>query len=196
MENNAITCIILAGGRATRMGEQDKGLMMLAGKPMIEYVLEKIKPQINNIIINANKNHHIYEQYGYPIVTDQLPGNCGPLAGMASGLRASTTPFVVTVPCDSPLLPNDLVNKLYVTLKNEDAEICTVYCNQRLQPVFALMSIDLLSSMLGFLNDGKRKIGEWFRKHRLAIADFSDQADSFVNINTTEQLHTIALKLQ
>ena len=97
-----ITGIILAGGQARRMGGQDKGLIQLAQKPMIEYVLNAIKPQVDEIIINANRNQVVYEKYGYPVVADQIEGYCGPLAGMASGLQTAETPFVVTVPCDSP----------------------------------------------------------------------------------------------
>ena len=196
MATGNITGIILAGGQARRMGGQDKGLIKLARKPMIEYVLNAIKPQVDDIIINANRNQTVYEKYGFPVVTDQIEGYCGPLAGMASGLQAAKTPFVVTVPCDSPLIPDDLVQKLYTTLQDEDAEICTAHSNGRLQPVFTLMKSELLSSMLDFLNNGERKIDKWFEKHRLAIADFSAQPDTFININSAEELTEIELKLK
>jgi molybdopterin-guanine dinucleotide biosynthesis protein A len=191
-----ITGIILAGGQARRMGGQDKGLIELARKPMIEYVLNAVKPQVDDIIINANRNQTVYEGYGFPVVADEIEGYCGPLAGMASGLQAAKTPFVVTVPCDSPLIPDDLVQKLYSILQAEDAEICTAHANGRLQPVFTLMKSDLLSSMLDFLNNGERKIDKWFEKHRLAIADFSDQPDTFININSAEELIALELKLK
>jgi len=196
MATGNITGIILAGGQARRMGGKDKGLIELAQKPMIEYVLNAIEPQVDDIIINANRNHTVYEGYGFPVVADEIEGYCGPLAGMASGLQAAKTPFVVTVPCDSPLIPDDLVQKLYSILQTEDAEICTAHANGRLQPVFTLMKSDLLSSMLDFLNNGERKIDKWFEKHRLAIADFSEQPDTFININSTEELAMIELKLK
>ena len=196
MATGNITGIILAGGQAKRMGGQDKGLIQLARKPMIEYVLNAIKPQVDDIIINANRNQTDYEKYGFPVVADQIEGYCGPLAGMASGLQAAKTPFVVTVPCDSPLIPDDLVQKLYSTLQDEDAEICTALSNGRLQPVFTVMKSELLSSMLDFLNNGERKIDKWFEKHRLAIADFSEQPDTFININSAEELAAIELKLK
>jgi len=196
MATGNITGIILAGGRARRMGGQDKGLIQLARKPMIEYVINAIDPQVDAIIINANRNQADYEKYGFPVVADQIEGYCGPLAGMASGLQAAKTPFVVTVPCDSPLIPDDLVQKLYSTLQDEDAEICTALSNGRLQPVFTLMKSELLPSMLDFLNNGERKIDKWFEKHRLAIADFSEQPETFININSAEELAAIELKLK
>ncbi len=196
MATGNITGIILAGGRARRMGGQDKGLIQLARKPMIEYVLNAIEPQVDAIIINANRNQKVYGKYGYPVVADQIGGYCGPLAGMASGLQAAKTPFIVTAPCDTPLIPDDLVHKLYSILQDEDAEICTAHANGRLQPVFTLMKSELLSSMLDFLNSGERKIDKWFEKHRLAIADFSEQAETFININSAEELAAIELKLK
>ncbi len=196
MATGNITGIILAGGRARRMGGQDKGLIQLGMKPMIEYVLNAIEPQVDAIIINANRNQKVYGKYGYPVVADQIGGYCGPLAGMASGLQAAKTPFIVTAPCDMPLIPDDLVHKLYSILQDEDAEICTAHANGRLQPVFTLMKSELLSSMLDFLNSGERKIDKWFEKHRLAIADFSEQAETFININSAEELAAIELKLK
>jgi len=196
MATSRITGIILAGGQARRMGGQDKGLIQLAHKPMIEYVLNAIKPQVDDIIINANRNQVVYEEYGFPVVADKIEGYCGPLAGMASGLQAAKTPFVVTVPCDSPFIPDNLVHKLYSILQDEDAEICTANANGRLQPVFTLMKSELLPSMLDFLNNGERKIDKWFVKHHLAIADFSEQPDTFININSTEELTAIERKLE
>lgn len=196
MATGNITGIILAGGRARRMGGQDKGLIQLGMKPMIEYVLNAIEPQVDAIIINANRNQTTYEKYGFPVVADQIEGYCGPLAGMASGLQISETPFIVTAPCDCPLIPDNLVHKLYSTLRQENAEICTAFSNGRLQPVFTLMKSELLSSMLDFLNNGDRKIDRWFEKHHLAIADFSDQPETFININSAEELAAIELKLK
>ncbi|MFB3116115.1 MAG: NTP transferase domain-containing protein, partial [Gammaproteobacteria bacterium] len=112
------------------------------------------------------------------------------------GLQTAKTPYVVTAPCDAPLIPDDLVHRLYSTLQDEDAEICTAFSNGRLQPVFTLMKSELLSSMLDFLNNGERKIDMWFEKHHLAIVDFSDQAETFININSTEELAAIELKLK
>ena len=193
---NNITAIILAGGRAKRMQEKDKGLMQLMQRPMIEHVLNIIKPQVEKIIINANRNHSIYAQYGFPIVADQAKNYCGPLAGIASGLQASTTDYVVTVPCDSPFIPDNLVQKLYTRLANENAEICSVHCNDRLQPVFTLIRSQLLPSILDSLNCGEYKIDRWFAKHDLAIADFSDQADCFSNINSLEELKKFEQQMQ
>ncbi len=196
MPKENITGIILAGGQARRMDGQDKGLIKLANKPMIEYVLGAFESQTGSIIINANRNQTLYEKYGHPVVADQIEGYCGPLAGMASGMQEAKTDYVVTAPCDSPFIPADLVDKLYSTLSQEKAEICTAFCNGRLQPVFTLMQTDLLPSILSFLNNGERKIDKWFEKHRLAVADFSDQPDTFININSAEELAAIEIKIK
>lgn len=196
MSNKDITAIILAGGQGKRMGGKDKGLIPLLQKPMIEYVLDAITPQVGKVIINTNSPPDRYTQYALTIVADQQQGYCGPLAGMASGLQISKTPYVITVPCDSPLIPDDFVQKLYMTLQNEDAEIATVCCNGRLQPVFALISSALLPSILDCLAHGEYKIDRWFAKHRLAIHDFSVQAERFININSAVELQKIEQRIQ
>lgn len=196
MVTDAITGIVLAGGRATRMDGRDKGLIKLAQKPMIEYTLEAIKPQVDGIIISSNRNLEFYAAYGFPVIADELPEYCGPLAGVASCLRTVATPWVFTAPCDSPLLPGNLVNTLYIKLRDEDAEICTLFCAGRLQPVFALIKSSLLPAILDFLNRGERKIDRWFNEHRLAVADFSDHEECFININSAEDLQVVEARLQ
>lgn len=196
MTRSDITGVILAGGQARRMGGQDKGLIKLLNKPMIEYVLNALQPQVATIIINANRNHDAYQQYDYPVVADKFDEHYGPLAGMAAGLEISATAFIVTAPCDAPLISSTLVNKLYTTLQNENAEICTSYCNDRLQPVFTLIKSTLLLSIVNFLQRGERKIDKWFNEHRLAIADFSNEVECFSNINSTAELQNMELKLR
>ena len=117
------TGVILAGGRATRMGGRYKGLLQLAGKPMVEWVMAALKPQVADIIINANRNLDAYEAYGYRVVSDKLHGFCGPLAGIASSMESASTPYIVTTPCDSPLVPLDLAHRLYQALHVKRAEI-------------------------------------------------------------------------
>ena len=186
-----VTGIILAGGRARRMGGQDKGLLSLSGKPMIEQVLATLKPQVAKLIINANRNLDAYGAYGYPVVADEYGEFCGPLAGMASGMKAATTPLVLTVPCDAPFIPNDLAARLYAALVHEQAEISVVRWAGRLQPVFTLMQSSLLSSILAFLETGERKIDKWFTEHHWSIADFADLPNAFININSTTELASI-----
>ena len=195
MKNNAnggITGLILAGGAARRMGGGDKGLTELAGKPLIEYALARLAPQVDALIINANRNAARYADYGHPVVADEREGFQGPLAGMASGLKAAETEFMVCAPCDSPLLPEDLVERLFRQLREQDAELSVAHNGERLQPVFTLMRAALADSLLAFLDGGGRKIDQWFQQHRLAVADFSDQPAAFSNVNSPEELDAMA----
>lgn len=195
MNNNAnggITGLILAGGAARRMGGGDKGLTELAGKPLIEYALARLAPQVDALIINANRNVARYADYGHPVVTDERQGFQGPLAGMASGLKAAETEFMVCAPCDSPLLPEDLVERLFRQLREQDAELSVAHNGERLQPVFTLMRAALADSLLAFLDGGGRKIDQWFQRHQLAVVDFSDQPAAFSNVNSPEELDAMA----
>ena len=189
-----LTGAILAGGKARRMGGQDKGLISLAGKPMIEYVIAALQPQIDALLIVANRNRARYARYA-PVVGDTLDGYQGPLAGMASALQAASTRWVLTVPCDVPLVPDNLVETMRAALQNDD-EVCTVRCGERLQPVFTLMRTELLSSLLTFLNEGGRKIDRWLVKHRLAYAEFPEHYDAFENVNSKAELATMVERLQ
>ena len=186
-----VTGIILAGGRARRMGGRDKGLLKLSGKPMVEQVLDALKPQVTRLIINANRNLEAYGAYGYPVVADEYGEFCGPLAGMASGMKAATTPLVLTVPCDAPFIPDDLAARLYAALIHEHADLSVVRWAGRLQPVFTMMRSSLLPSILAFLETGERKIDKWFAEHHWSTADFADLPDAFININCTTELAAI-----
>lgn len=195
IERQSVTGVVLCGGEARRMGGVDKGLVTVAGKPMVEYVIEALRPQVGSIIVNANRSHEIYERYGYPVLADELSGFNGPLAGMASGLRAAKTEYIVTAPCDSPFLPADLVTRLAKALLMEDADICMAHNGERAQPVFSLLRSRLLQSLLGFLGRGERKIDKWFAEHKTTVADFSDQPDAFLNANTPEDIQRIAAQM-
>ena len=190
-----ITGVILAGGRAQRMGGCDKGLIKLLGKPLVEYVIRALKPQVAEMIINANRNRERYAAYGYPIIADLMDGFYGPLAGMASAMQAAKTPYIVTTPCDSPFVPSDLVKRLYGGIEKQAAEIAVAHNGERLQPVFALLDQNLRSSIIAYLKRGERKIDRWYEEHRLAIIDFSDQPNTFVNVNTPEDVETVESKL-
>ncbi len=190
-----ITGVILAGGRAQRMGGCDKGLIKLLGKPLVEYVIRALKPQVAEMIINANRNHERYAAYGYPIIADLMDGFYGPLAGMASAMQAARTPYIVTTPCDSPFVPSDLVKRLYGGIEEQTAEIAVAHNGERLQPVFALLDRNLRSSIIAYLKRGERKIDRWYEEHRLTIVDFSDQPNTFVNVNTPEDVETVENKL-
>jgi molybdopterin-guanine dinucleotide biosynthesis protein A len=191
----AVSGIILAGGRATRMGGIDKGLVDVAGRPMVEHIIERLRPQTRALIINANRSHERYAAYGLPVVGDDFGDFAGPLAGMAAGLAKAPTPWAVTVPCDSPLLPPDLVARLWTALQREGAELAVAWAEERMQPVFALLPQALLPSLRGFLAGGDRKIDRWYARHRIALADFSDSPDTFLNINTPDEQAALEARL-
>lgn len=190
-----ITGLILAGGRATRMGGEDKGLIMVAGQPMAAHIIAALRPQVGALIINANRNHGRYAALGAPVISDQVADFAGPLAGMASGLAAADTSWVVTAPCDSPLIPPDLVARLIAALKAENAELAVTWGEGRMQPVFALLPRALLPSLDAFLRAGERKIDRWYAGHRTALADFSDRPETFLNINTPEERDALEVRL-
>ena len=173
------------------MGGNDKGLVQLCGKPLVEHALAALSPQVNTVIINANRNRDRYAAYGYPVVADDREGFQGPLAGMLSCLEVVKTEFMVTVPCDAPLLPDDLVARLFRQLSEEQAQLSVAHDSARMQPVFALMPASLASSMRAFLDDGGRKIDRWFAQHKLAVTDFSDKPDCFGNVNNPVELTRI-----
>ena len=179
-----ITAVILAGGRGRRMGGKDKGLMEINDLPLIEHVLSSVSPQAGHLIINANRNIEEYQRYGFPVVSDTMADYQGPLAGFASAMAAAETEYIVTIPCDSPLLPDDLVQRLVQALNREDAELAVAQDGERLQPVFALLRVSLLPSLLDFLQRGDRKIDLWYAQHKMAKADFSDIPETFLNVNT------------
>lgn len=189
------TGIILAGGQARRMGGQDKGLIDLAGSPLIQYVLDGLLPQVGKILINANRHQDIYKHYQCPIVADNYEGFCGPLAGMASCLKIIDTPLMVTVPCDSPFIPPDLVERMYLKLLQDDADISVAHNGERIQPVFAMLKRDLFKSMDSYLCSGERKIDKWFALHKFTVTDFSDAPDTFININTRDDLVQIEKRI-
>ncbi len=191
-----VTGVILSGGQARRMGGQDKGLVMLDGKPMIEIIIDVLKPQTAKLLINANRNHDRYSQYGLELVPDELSGYCGPLAGMASALKTINTDYMVTAPCDSPFIPLDLVQRLADALENKSTEISVAHDGERIQPVFCMLKKTLLQSLTDYLTAGERKIDRWFKQHDFAVADFSDKPETFDNINTLEDVESALSKLR
>ena len=187
-----ITGLLLAGGRAQRMGGIDKGLVPFQGKPLIEHAIHRLAPQVSGLLINANRNQDIYSHYGYPIVTDESEDFAGPLAGYLVGLKACKTPYMVTAPCDSPLFPTDLVLVLADRLKKEDANIAYASSQDSegkiwAQPVFCLMKREVLHSLEQFLADGHRKIDRWFASQHACTAIFGNEP-AFANANTPEEL--------
>ena len=181
-----ITAVILAGGKARRMSGEDKGLINLNGRALIDYIISALRPQAGDILINANRNLQQYGRYGLPVVADMLGDYFGPLVGMATGMHTTDRPYIVTVPCDSPFIPGALVETLYRSLDDQQADISVAHDGTRMQPVFALLRCELLPDLLTYLDEGGRKIDTWYDRQRLAIADFSNSPDTFLNLNTPE----------
>ena len=183
---NAVSGIVLAGGQGRRMGGVDKGLQTLRGRPMIEWVLERLAPQVAEVIVNANQNVERYAAYGHRVVSDEVGGFAGPLAGLHAGLKAARHPLVATVPCDSPFLPADLVSRLASSLKENDLAVAKTGAQPH--PVFALMKREVRESLEAFLAQGGRKIDAWYAALEVVEVPFDDEADAFRNINTLEEL--------
>ena len=191
-----LTALILAGGRARRMQGQDKGLLILNGKSMIELILRQLAPQCENILINANRNLTEYRQYGYTVVPDQHPDFLGPLAGMYSGLSHTTTDWMITVPCDGPILAADYCQRMMAAATGSASKITVARLQDRIQPVYALLHRSLTDSLAACLHSGERKIDRWYQQHDFCRVDFADNPDMFENINTPDQLLTVSAKFE
>ncbi len=178
-----ITGLVLAGGRGQRWGGLDKGLIPHAGRPLVEWVLDALAPQVGGLLISANRNLETYATYGHPLVEDRQDGFQGPLAGISAGLAAAPTPWVVTAPCDGPALPADLVARLSLALAQDGAKLAAPVVAGRIQPVYALIPVDLAEDLRAYLAAGGRSVVGWLTGHRLALADFSDRPEVFANLN-------------
>ena len=181
-----VSGIVLAGGLGRRMGGVDKGLQLLHGRPMIAHVLARLAPQVDDIVINANQNLERYAAFGHRVVPDEIGGYAGPLAGLHAGLAAVSHPLAVTVPCDSPFLPSDLVARLQSDLGSNDLAVAKT--GEQPHPVFALVRRALAGNLEMFLKSGGRKIDAWYASLRVVEVLFDDEADAFRNINTREEL--------
>ncbi len=182
-----ITGLVLAGGRGTRMGGVDKGLQELHGKPLAQHVLERLAPQVGTLAINANRSLPRYATFGYPVWHDLSPDFPGPLAGLQAGLAHCHTNYLATAPCDAPLIPYDLVERLAEELHAAGADAAFVFTGDehapRHHPVCALLKRSTLSSLDQFLSAGERKMELWFSSLPHVRVRFPDD-HAFSNINT------------
>ena len=181
---NDITAVILAGGQGRRMGGQDKGLIEFNGKALVEILIADLERQSLGIVINANRNLDRYRDYGFPVINDQLQDYQGPLAGFASAMDSVDTDFILTLPCDGPQLAADYAARFIASQQQSGASICVAFDGERLQPVHALIKVDLRASLGQFLDAGDRKIDRWYSLHDYVQTDFSDCSEMFRNINT------------
>jgi molybdopterin-guanine dinucleotide biosynthesis protein A len=183
-----ITGVILAGGQGRRMGTVDKGLVSLGGRPMVAHVLDRLRPQVDEILINANQHRAEYEAFGHPVFADAIGGFAGPLAGLQVALEHATFPLVATVPCDSPFLPEDLVARLAAALHARAADLAVARTFDQPHPVFALVRREVKAHLASFLESGGRKIDAWYATLEAVEVAFDDEAEAFRNINTAAEL--------
>jgi len=198
-----ITGLVLAGGRGSRMGGVDKGLQWFNGVPLAQHALQRLRPQVGTVALNANRNLASYEGFGAAVWPDTLPDYAGPLAGFLTGLAHCRTNWLLTVPCDTPLFPTDLAHRLAQALAAQDADIALVSAPEpqpdgrrmlRPQPVFALLRHTLQGSLLDFMQAGGRKVGEWTARHRTVLVPFDRPGDdpaAFSNANTLAELNAL-----
>ncbi|MGZ8271421.1 MAG: molybdenum cofactor guanylyltransferase MobA [Methylophilus sp.] len=190
-----ITAIILSGGRATRMGGLEKGLVLLQGKPLISHVIARLTPQVDEILINANRELTSYHALNLPILQDENPDFIGPLAGFSLGLHHCKYDYLLTVPCDSPLLPLDLAQRLLTAMSQHHADMAVASSTGNAHPVFSLCKKSVLPSLTDFINQGGRKVSAWQKSQAYIEVDFNDCDDAFINLNTLEGLASLELKL-
>lgn len=195
LNHREVEALILSGGQARRMGGIDKGLIPLKNKPLIAWTLERLKPQVDHIKINANRNIEVYKEFGLEVIQDSLPDFSGPLAGFHAGLKTCTHEYLVVVPCDSPLIDGSLVAKLFESLITNGADLtyaATINKNKQIQthPVFCLMRKTVLSSLEEFLKND-RKIDLWFKQINAVEVIFENETN-FANINTPDELEKLS----
>ena len=190
MNHDTITGLILAGGLGSRMGGQDKGLVELAGQPMVKHVLDRLAPQVQQLMINANRNAAAYAQFSRWVLPDRLEGFVGPLAGLDAALHdpALAGDWVLTCPCDSPFLPLDLAPRLLAAARAAQADVAMASANGQPEPAFLLAHRRLAPGLAAFLDGGGRQIRRWVGETRHVVVDFSDCPGAFSNINTPEEL--------
>lgn len=188
MRGEAITGVVLAGGLGRRMDGNDKGLQLLRGKPLAQWVAERLAPQVDELLISANRNPERYTAFGHRVVADAIPDFAGPLAGLHAALSAAAHPLVATAPCDSPFLPEDLVSRLYAGLTAADADLALVRAGERVHPVFCLCRRELLPGLTAYLASGERRFMGWIAAVNAVEVDFSDRAEAFENLNTLADL--------
>jgi molybdopterin-guanine dinucleotide biosynthesis protein A len=188
MKRIEVTGVVLAGGQGSRMGGVDKGLQPFRGRPMAAHAVERIAPQVDEHHDNANRNVEEYARFGHRVISDEIAGFAGPLAGFERGLAHAAGELVATVPCDSPFLPPDLVSRLRGALEANGADLAVARTGDRSHPVFCLMRRSVHGSLAEFLARGERKIDRWYAALHVVEVPFDDEAEAFLNINTREEL--------
>lgn len=183
-----ISAVILAGGKARRMGGQDKGLQILGKQSLIEHVINRLKPQIHSISINANRSQTEYAKFGFPVFSDELPDFQGPLSGMLTALEKTKSDFILFTPCDTPFFPTNLLDKLQSAVENHRALITYACDEEREHPVFCLMSVQLKEKLRHYLASGERRLLQFMKENGGISVKFTKEEGNFENFNTMDDL--------
>ncbi len=183
--------VILAGGRARRMNNQDKGLVNFNGRPMVSYAIAALAPVVGCVFINANRNIDQYRQFGWPVISDQTDSFDGPLAGILTAMIHADADVLVVIPCDSPLIKTEHLQKLLLTRAEHNADVAVAFDGTRLHPVFLAIKTALQTSLQEYLADGQRKVEVWLAQQNWVRVDFSNETEIFSNINTMTELSVL-----
>ena len=183
-----LTGVILAGGRGLRMGGQDKGLVSLQGKPLAVHVRDRLAPQVGSLLLNANRSIQAYSELGFEVVSDLVEGFEGPLAGILTGLNSASTEWVLFSACDTPWVPKDLAERLWQAVGQSRDGVAVAHDGERMQWLSCLVHKERLASVAQALTDDIRSMKGWLAPLDVAVADFSDQAAAFANLNSREEL--------
>ena len=183
--------VILAGGLARRMNKQDKGLVSFKGRPMVSYAIAALAPLVDQIVINANRSSEQYRQFGWPVVADQTDNFDGPLAGVLAAMTHADADVLLIIPCDSPLIKAEHLQKLLVARAQNDADVAVAFDGERLHPVFLAIKTTLKTSLQDYLASGQRKMAVWLEQQNMVQVDFSNEPEIFSNINTMTDLSAL-----
>ena len=183
-----VTGVILSGGLARRMNNQDKGLINYKGRPMVSYAIAALTAIADQSLINANRNKEQYEAFGLPVIADQTDSFDGPLAGILTAMIHANTDVLLVMPCDSPLIKAEHLQKLLATRAENDADVAVAFDGERLHPVFLAIKTSLKNSLQNYLASGQRKLDRWLEQQKMVKADFSNEPEIFININTLTEL--------
>ncbi|MCK9619992.1 MAG: molybdenum cofactor guanylyltransferase [Methylobacter sp.] len=186
-----VTGVILAGGRARRMNNQDKGLVNFKGRPMVSYAIAALAPVVDCLLINANRNIDQYRQFGWPVISDRTDSFDGPLAGILTAMDHADADVLVVIPCDSPLIKTEHLQKLLLTRAENNADVAVAFDGVRLHPVFLAIKTSLQTSLQDYLANGHRKVAVWLDRQNLIQVDFSNEPEIFCNVNTMTELSVL-----
>ena len=189
-----VTGVILAGGLARRMNNLDKGLINYNSRQMVSYAIAALASVVDLSIINANRNREQYQTFGLPVVADQTDSFDGPLAGILTAMLYIEADLLVVIPCDSPLIKAEHLKKLLATRAKDNSDVAVAFDGERLHPVFLAIKTSLKNSLQDYLNNGQRKADLWLKQQKMVEADFSDEPEIFVNINTQTELSELEAK--